>query len=123
MVIERDTAIRSVHLDGIGIGCLQERAGVVRYEQGQPAPPTRSPIRKYGFNRFWTDEATRPKNKFRAALLIVFEINVIPLRHHAAFALTHDAHVDREIFLRYPEPFTSAKVGSDLCTMNDILAR
>jgi hypothetical protein len=27
MVIERDTAIRFVHLDGIGIGCLEERAG------------------------------------------------------------------------------------------------
>ena len=35
MVIERDIAIRSVHLDGIGIGCLEERAGVVRHSEGQ----------------------------------------------------------------------------------------
>ena len=72
---------------------------------------------------FGTNETTRPKNEFRAALFVVLEIDVIPMRHHSAFALADGAHVDREISLRYPELFTSAKVGSDLCTMNDVLAR
>jgi hypothetical protein len=37
VLIEGDTAIRSVHLDGICVRCLEERAGAVHHSQGQPA--------------------------------------------------------------------------------------
>src|SRR5262249_23623950 len=84
---------------------------------------TRCSIRKYDFDRSWTDKATGAENEFRSALPIIFQIDVIPVRHHSAFALTYGAHVDSEISLRYPKLFTSPEMGSALCTMDDVLAR
>src|SRR5262249_47657678 len=58
---------------------------------------TRCSVRKCGLQRSRADEASGAEDEFRAALLVVIEIHVIPARYHLAFALEHSAHVNAEV--------------------------
>src|SRR5215510_13318273 len=83
---------------------------------------TRCAVRKCGLQSLGANEASGAEDEFRAARLVVVEIYVIPARYHLAFAFAHSPHVDGEISFGDAELFTSAKVRSNLRTVNDVLA-
>src|SRR5215470_18522596 len=83
---------------------------------------TRGSVRQCGLQSLGANEASGAEDEFRAARLVVVEIHVIPARYHRAFAFAHSAHVDGKVSFGDTELFTSAKVRSNLRTVQDVLA-
>src|SRR5258706_1762839 len=79
------------------------------------------PASKFCFKRLGTDKASRAEDEFRAGLLIVLDINVIPAGYHSAFAFANSAHVHREVPFGRAELFTSAEIRGYLRAVNNIL--
>src|SRR6478672_9217185 len=80
-------------------------------------------IAQCGLHSPVSDEASGATNEFRAGLLVIVEIEFVQARYHRSFAATDGRHIDSEILPNDTEFLTSAKVGRDLRTVNDILAR
>src|SRR5580765_1337040 len=80
-------------------------------------------IAQCGLHRPVTDEASVATNEFRSSLFVIVEIEFVQARYHRAFAVAHGRHIDSEIIPNDAEFLTSANVGCDLRTVNDVLAR
>ena len=74
------------------------------------------------FNGLGVNEASCAHNQFRAALLVVVEMNVDQVPHHLAIALTHGCHVDVNVLFADAELVAAIKERSDLGAVDDVLA-
>src|SRR6478672_5392343 len=70
-----------------------------------------------------TDKTSGATNEFRSGPFVIVEIEFVQARYHRAFAAAHRGHIDFEILPNDAEFFTSANVGCNLRTVNDVLAR
>jgi hypothetical protein len=57
---------------------------------------TGTALGQLNFDSLGSDEVSCAHHQFRAALLVVVEMNVDQVLYHIAFALTHSGHVDAE---------------------------
>src|SRR6476646_3645753 len=80
-------------------------------------------IAQCGLHRPVTDEASVATNEFRSSLFVLVEIEFVQARYHRPFAAAHRRHIDFEIIPNDAELFTSANVGCNLRTVNNVLAR
>src|SRR5262249_15638687 len=83
---------------------------------------TRYSVRECDLQRSRADEAPGAEDEFRAVLLVVAEIHVIPAGYHPAFAFANGAHIHGEVSFGYAELFTSAKVRGNLRAVNATFA-
>src|SRR6266850_2969148 len=78
-------------------------------------------VGQLGFDGLGANEAPCPHYQFRAALLVVVEMNVDQAPHHLALALTHGCHVDANILFADAELVAAIKEGSNLGAVDDVI--
>ena len=76
-----------------------------------------------GFDGLGTNEASCAHHQFRAALLVVIEVNVDQAPHHLALSLAHGSHVDLNVLFADSELGAAVKERGSLGAVDDILAR
>jgi len=81
------------------------------------------PIRKRDFQSSRTNEASDAEDQLRAAALEILQVHLVQAPHHSAFARQHRRHVNRRTRLCDSAAFRSAKVGRNLCAVDDVFAR
>src|SRR5262249_52891260 len=71
----------------------------------------------------WSDKPPSSTNKFGTRVPVVLQIHLVQSRHHPALAVANARHVEREAVVIDAKFFAPAKIGSDLCAMDNVLAR
>jgi hypothetical protein len=75
------------------------------------------------FQSFRAYEASRPKNEFRACLLVVVKIDIVQIRYHAAFSGEDCWHVNAEAVREHAELLASTKIRRYPGTLKNVLTR
>ena len=85
---------------------------------------TRRPVGKSDLDRSWTYKPTcSSQDQDRAGVLVVFQIHLVQAGHHLALAVTDARHINRETVVTNAKFLASAKIGRDLGSVDDVLAR
>src|SRR5580658_7275007 len=80
-------------------------------------------VGQFDFDGLGANETPRPHHQFRAALLVLVEVNIDETSDHLAFAFAHRLHVDANIVFADAELLAAIKQRGDLGAMDDVLAR
>ena len=80
-------------------------------------------IGKLDFKGLWTHEIPSAHDQFRAALLVIVEMNIDEVLNHLALAFTDRCHIDVNILFADAELLAAIKQRGDLGAVDDVLAR
>ena len=87
------------------------------------AKRARPAVVQLGFDGLGADETPRAHDQFRAALLVIVEMNIDEVLDHLALAFAHRRHVDADILLADAELLAAKKERGDLGAVDDVFAR
>src|SRR5215469_9583781 len=81
------------------------------------------PIRESGLQSCRSYESPGSQYEIRSRLVVIRHVHLVQAGYHLALAITDTGHINLQAAVRHAKFLTSAKVGCDLRTVNDVLTR